>query len=78
MYVYARTFIHCLYLVYARKINLRTHVEITSQWKSTLTDCVLFSLVRVLAEPVRLSHLMSCYRGLAWKIVWTCLVSFVK
>jgi len=33
---FARPFIPCLYFVYARKINVRTHVKRTRQWKSTL------------------------------------------
>ena len=35
-YVYAQTFIHSLYFIYARKINARTHVKITRLWKPTL------------------------------------------
>ena len=35
--VYAPSSIHCLYVIYARKIYVRTHVKIMPQWKSTLT-----------------------------------------
>ena len=34
---FARPFIPCFYFVYARKVNVRTHVKRTRQWKSTLT-----------------------------------------
>ena len=38
---YVRPSIHCLYFIYGRKINVRAHVQITRQWKSTLTQQTL-------------------------------------
>ena len=35
-YVYARSFIHSLQFITARKIYMRSHGKITRQWKSTL------------------------------------------
>ena len=29
---------HCLYIIQARKLNVGTHVKITQQWKSALTE----------------------------------------
>ena len=29
---------HCLYIIWARKLNVGTHVKITQQWKSALTE----------------------------------------
>ena len=36
--VYAWSFIHYLYFIYARKLYVRSHGKITRQWKSTLND----------------------------------------
>lgn len=29
---------HCLYIIQARELNVGTHVKITQQWKSALTE----------------------------------------
>ena len=47
----------CLYFIYARKIDVRKHVKITRQWKSTLTQtnkrvtCLRSEVRRTLAWP---------------------------
>ena len=36
-HVYAWSFIHCLYFIYACKFYVRSHEKITRQWKSSFT-----------------------------------------
>ena len=31
---------HCLYIIQARELNVGTHVKITQQWKSALTEAM--------------------------------------
>ena len=31
---------HCLYIIQARELNVGTHVKITQQWKSALTEAI--------------------------------------
>ena len=38
--------LHCLYLIYARKIYVRTHAKITLQWKSTLRETQVLMLAQ--------------------------------
>ena len=41
--------LHVTFFIYARKIYVRTHVNITQQWKSSFTgglSCVAFVLVK--------------------------------
>ena len=37
-YVYGQPSMRCLYFIYAREIDVLTHLKITRQWKSTLSD----------------------------------------